>query len=254
MHTPAIVATGLRQGYGHRAVLTGLDLELTGGVVGVLGPNGSGKTTLITTLATLRRPTGGDLRVLGHDVSLPAGRRAVRRELGYLPQDFGYHPRFTAQEFVEYAGWLKRVPRRRLTGQARDALGAVGLLERAGDQLRTLSGGMLRRAGIAAAVVNRPALLLLDEPSAGLDPAQRVGLRELVRELSAGTCVLLSTHLVEDVSATCSWAVVISEGRLVFAGTPDALSGAASADAPGDSPLERGYSNVLAAAERPTDT
>lgn len=242
---PAVSAVGLRQGYGRRAVLTGLDLELCSGVVGLLGPNGSGKTTLITTLATLRRPAGGSLHVLGQDVSHAAGRRAVRRELGYLPQDFGYHPRFTAQEFAEYAGWLKRVPRRRLRAQAQHALDAVGLADRAQDQLRTLSGGMLRRAALAAAVVNRPALVLLDEPSAGLDPAQRIGLRRLVRRLSEEACVLLSTHMVEDVSSVCDRAVVISDGSLVWTGTPAALAGQAAGEAPGDSELERGYSTVL---------
>jgi ABC-2 type transport system ATP-binding protein len=244
--TPAVVAVGLEQRYGKRRVICGLNVELSrGGVVGLLGPNGSGKTTLVITLATLRRPAGGSLRVMGYDPAHRAGRRAIRRHLGYLPQTFGYHPRFTAQEFVEYLGWLKKVPSRRLREEANAALDAVGLADRTSDRLGTLSGGMLRRAGIAAAMVNRPRLLLLDEPTAGLDPVQRVELRRLVERLGNECTVLLSTHLVEDVASMCSRTLVMRSGTIAYSGSPQELAALGGKDQPGDSPIERGYSAAL---------
>lgn len=250
---PAVVASALEQGYGRRVVIRHLDLELpSGGVVGLLGPNGSGKTTLVTTLATLRRPVGGALHVLGHDLTTRTGRRDVRRALGYLPQSFGYHPRFSAQEMVEYLAWLKKVPSAQVRRSASEALESVGLADRAGDRLSTLSGGMLRRAGIAAAVVNQPRLLLLDEPAAGLDPVQRVELRHLVRRLASENCtVLLSTHLVEDVASMCDRVLVMKDGDVVYSGTPRELAAMESSELAGDSPIERGYSAALLGAEAP---
>lgn len=244
--SPAVVAVGLEQRYGKHSVIRGLDVELArGGVVGLLGPNGSGKTTLVTTLATLRRPAAGSLSVMGFDPYRPAGRRAIRQQLGYLPQALGFHPQFTAQEFVEYLGWLKRVPAPRLSSEASNALAEVGLEERRSDKLGTLSGGMLRRAGIAAAIVNKPQLLLLDEPTAGLDPVQRVDLRQLVRRLGNECTVLLSTHLVEDVASMCSRALVMNKGTIAFSGSPQELVALGIDGQPGDSPMERGYSAAL---------
>jgi ABC-2 type transport system ATP-binding protein len=222
----------------------GLDLTLGTGVHGLLGPNGAGKTTLIRTLATVLRPARGELTMLG----APAGRpdqRGLRSRLGYLPQDFGYYKRFTVREFVEYMAWLKEVPRAEVAGAVQRAVERVGLADRAAHRLKTLSGGMLRRVGIAQAIVNNPRILLLDEPTAGLDPAQRLRFRHLLQELGTDTCVVVSTHLVEDVAAACDDVLLIADGKKVFQGTPEQLAAAGGPEHSGDSPIERGYSALL---------
>lgn len=242
-----VQATGLKVRAGaNRTAVDGLDLSLGTGVHGLLGPNGAGKTTLIRALATVVRPTEGTLRLLGE----PAGgmgeqHRALRRRIGYLPQEFGYYKRFTVREFVEYMAWLKEVPNQSIPAAVQRAVERVGLADRADSRMKTLSGGMVRRVGIAQAIVNDPAILLLDEPTVGLDPAQRLRFRELIQELGKDTCVIVSTHLVEDVAAACTDVVLFAEGRLRFQGTPDDLAAAGGPEHVGDSPLERGYSALL---------
>lgn len=213
---------------------------------GLLGPNGAGKTTLMRVLATALPPTSGRVRLLPRDPDRPkrGDLRWVRRRLGYLPQSFGFYPRFTAREFVEYLAWLKEVPADRVSLAVDTALRRVGLGDRADEKLKHLSGGMVRRVGIAQAIVNDPAVLLLDEPTAGLDPEQRVEFRSLLRELGTDTCVLISTHLVEDVASACTRVMLLDGGRIVFAGSPDDLAGQ-GAGHPGDSPIERGYTAAL---------
>ncbi|QTR06005.1 ABC transporter ATP-binding protein [Saccharothrix algeriensis] len=240
-------ASGLRVRAGRRVAVDGLDLRLGTGVHGLLGPNGAGKTTLIRALATVLAPDRGALELLGHRIGRGADLRAFRRRLGYLPQEFGYYPKFTVREFVEYMAWLKEVPARDVPGAAQRAVERVGLAERADDRMKTLSGGMLRRAGIAQAVVNDPDLLLLDEPTVGLDPTQRLEFRTLLRALGEESCVLVSTHLIEDVSAACTAVVLVDAGRLVFEGTPEEVAARGGTGDVGDSPLERGYSALLAA-------
>jgi ABC-type multidrug transport system ATPase subunit len=222
----------------------GLDLSLGTGVHGLLGPNGAGKTTLMRALATVLRPASGELMLLGQPVGGRIDLRGVRRGIGYLPQEFGFYPRFTVREFVEYMAWLKEMPARDVPGAVQRAVERVGLADRADDRMKTLSGGMLRRAGIAQAIVNDPEILLLDEPTVGLDPEQRLDFRALLRDLGADTCVLVSTHLVEDVVAACTDVVLVDEGRLVFQGVPNDLA-SWGADGVGDSAAERGYSALL---------
>lgn len=178
----------------------------------------------------------------------------MRRRVGYLPQDFGYYRRFTVREFVEYMAWLKEVPRAEVPGAVQRAVERVGLADRADDRLKTLSGGMVRRAGIAQAIVNDPRLVLLDEPTVGLDPAQRLRFRELLQEMGTESCVVVSTHLVEDVAAACTDVILMNSGKLVFQGTPDKLAAAGQGGAAGDSPIERGYTALLSGvpAERGT--
>jgi ABC-2 type transport system ATP-binding protein len=235
-----VVRVGGRRG---RNAVNGLTLRLGRGVHGLLGPNGAGKTTLIRTLATVQEPSAGTLSLLGTPVN--SGLRSVRRRLGYLPQHFGYYKRFTVREFVEYLAWLKEMPPATIPGAVDRALERVGLTDRADDRMKSLSGGMVRRVGIAQAIVNDPELLLLDEPTVGLDPAQRLRFREFVVELGRHACVLISTHLVEDVAAACTDVVLVSEGSLVFQGTPDDLATAGSTGHVGDSPIERGYSALI---------
>jgi ABC-2 type transport system ATP-binding protein len=237
-------AEELRVRAGRHLAVDGLDLALGTGVHGLLGPNGAGKTTLMRALATVLKPAGGRLTLLGESVDGRADLRRVRRGLGYLPQQFGFYPRFTLREFVEYMAWLKEMPKTAVPGAVQRAIDRVGLEAKAGARMKTLSGGMLRRAGIAQAIVNDPAVLLLDEPTVGLDPEQRLDFRALLRDLGVDSCVLVSTHLVEDVVAACTDVVMLDEGRLVHQGTPDDLI-TEGAEGDGDSPAERGYSALL---------
>jgi len=236
------------QRFGARHALRGVDLEVGRGVFGLLGPNGAGKTTLLRTLATILTPTGGAVRLLGYDVADHRQRHDLRRRLGYLPQTLGYYPNFTVFEFVEYIALLKEMPTERVRPAVVRAIERVDLGDRARAKLKTLSGGMLRRVGIAQAIVNEPDLLLLDEPTAGLDPEQRVSFRALLREVGMRGTVIVSTHLVEDVGAACARVALMEEGRIVFEGTPGQLMARGSDSVAGDSALERGYSAVLAGA------
>jgi ABC-2 type transport system ATP-binding protein len=239
----------LTRRFGRTEAVAGVCLETGAGVFGLLGPNGAGKTSLLRMMATVLPPTSGTLRLLGRDPAHYGPRREIRRRLGYLPQHLGYYPGFTVGEFVEYFALLKEVPPSRVPRAVAAAVERVGLGDRARAKLRTLSGGMLRRAGIAQAIVNEPELLLLDEPTAGLDPEQRVEFRALLRGLGQRATVVVSTHLVEDVGAACTEVALMEQGKIVFHGTPAELSARGeSSDAAGDAPLERGYSAVLAAA------
>ncbi|WP_329467409.1 ATP-binding cassette domain-containing protein [Streptomyces sp. NBC_01431] len=238
--------TALTQGYGRRNIIDDLTLSIQPGVTGLLGPNGAGKTTLFRTLATIAPPQSGELQLFGKPVTSEREARRVRRRIGYLPQDFGYFPAFSIIDFVRYCAWLREVPAKDADSATHEALAAVGLSDRARDRMKSLSGGMLRRAGIAAAIVGSPSLLLLDEPTVGLDPAQRLDFRSLIRSLArAGAAIVLSTHLVEDVGAACDTVLVLSDGQVVHSGTPQQLAQLSTPTAPGDSPLERGYMTVL---------
>jgi ABC-2 type transport system ATP-binding protein len=215
---------GLGKSYGRVAALAGLDLELQPGITGLLGPNGAGKTTLIRILATLLAPSAGEVQVNGWRSSSPGDRVEIRRRLGYLPQDLGLYPRFTVFAFVDYLANLKELddPADRHR-RVRSALAAVELDDLAGRKIRTLSGGMRRRVGIAQAIVADPELLLLDEPTTGLDPEQRMRFRQLIAGLGTHRTVVLSTHLVEDVAAVCTRVVVLWQGRARFWGSPSQL-------------------------------
>jgi len=243
----------LTRRFGRTQAVAGVDLETGPGVFGLLGPNGAGKTSLLRMLATVIPPSSGRLRLLGRNPSAYGPRKEIRRRLGYLPQNLGYYPGFTVVEFVEYFALLKDMPAGRVPGAVAAAVERVGLGDKARAKLRTLSGGMLRRVGIAQAIVNQPELLLLDEPTAGLDPEQRVAFRALLRDLGQRATVIVSTHLVEDVGAACSQVALMDQGKLVFHGTPVELTARAEGTAAaGDAPLERGYSAVLAAARSTT--
>jgi ABC-2 type transport system ATP-binding protein len=240
--------TDLTRRFGRHQAVAGVNLETGPGVFGLLGPNGAGKTTLLRMMATVIPPTTGRLRLLGRDPGGYGPRREVRRRLGYLPQSLGYYPGFTVAEFVEYFALLKEMPAARVPDAVATAIERVDLGGRARAKLRTLSGGMLRRVGIAQAIVNEPELLLLDEPTAGLDPEQRVHFRALLRDLGQQATVVVSTHLVEDVGAACSQVALMDQGKIVFQGTPAELTARGTEQGTGDAPLERGYTAVLAAA------
>jgi ABC-2 type transport system ATP-binding protein len=243
-----VMLTGIHRSFGKNKAVDGVSLELGTGVFGLLGPNGAGKTSLLRMLATVLPPSSGEIALLGRDPRRPAARREIRRRLGYLPQNLGYYPAFTVVEFVEYFALLKEMPSSAVPKAVAAAVERVDLGAKAKARLRTLSGGMLRRVGIAQAIVNNPELLLLDEPTAGLDPEQRVQFRALMRSLGESASVIVSTHLVEDVGAACSEVALMSAGKLVFRGTPDDLTARGEGHGVGDAPLERGYSAVLSAA------
>ena len=244
---------GVTRRFGRNLAVAGVDLETGPGVFGLLGPNGAGKTTLLRMMATVITPSAGTLRLLGRDPGRYGPRREIRCRLGYLPQNIGYYPGFTVAEFVEYFALLKEIPPARIPAAVAAAVERVDLGGKSRAKLRTLSGGMLRRAGIAQAIVNGPELLLLDEPTAGLDPEQRVSFRALLRDLGQRATVVVSTHLVEDVGAACTEVALMDAGKIVFHGTPDELTARGEGTgAAGDAPLERGYSAVLAAARSVT--
>jgi ABC-type multidrug transport system ATPase subunit len=244
-----IELTDLTRRFGRTYAVAGVSMEAGPGVFGLLGPNGAGKTSLLRMMATVLPPTSGRMRLLGRDPGSHGPRREIRRRLGYLPQNLGYYPGFTVAEFVEYFALLKDMPPGRVPRAVAAAVEQVGLGDKAKAKLRTLSGGMLRRAGIAQAIVNDPELLLLDEPTAGLDPEQRVAFRAILRGLGERATVVVSTHLVEDVGAACSQVALMDAGKVVFDGTPgELIARGEGSGAAGDAPLERGYSAVLAAA------
>jgi ABC-type multidrug transport system ATPase subunit len=238
--------TDVTRRFGRTQAVAGVTLQAGPGVFGLLGPNGAGKTSLLRMMATVIPPSSGKLRLLERDPGVHGQRVEIRRRLGYLPQNLGYYPAFTVVDFVEYFALLKDMPPSRIPAAVASAIERVGLGDKAKAKLRTLSGGMLRRVGIAQAIVNEPELLLLDEPTAGLDPEQRVAFRALLRYFGQTATVVVSTHLVEDVGAACSEVALIDQGKIVFHGTPDELTVRGEGHSIGDAPLERGYSAVLA--------
>jgi ABC-2 type transport system ATP-binding protein len=228
MH-PTVSASGLSLHYGRTRALDGVELWLTPGVTGLLGPNGAGKTTLLRVLATAVPADRGSFTVLGHDPGTARGRQEVRRHLGYLPQTPGFHPGFTAFEFVDYVAILKELTDRRARHrEVRRVLEEVGLGEVRGRRIRKLSGGMRQRVALAAALVGDPGFLVLDEPTVGLDPEQRMRFRELIARAGEGRTVLLSTHQTEDVAMLCRRVLVMAGGTVRFDGTPAELTARAA--------------------------
>src|SRR5579884_386872 len=200
--------------------LNDVDLTIPRGMFGLLGPNGAGKTTLIRILAGILRPTSGTLRLGTFDGNSEQGRTAIKRVLGYLPQDLGVYPDLSAREFLDYIAILKGMDDRK-TRQQRIAylLETVSLADVAHRKLKTFSGGMKRRIGIAQALLNDPQLLIVDEPTAGLDPEERIRFRNLLSELGGNRTVLLSTHIVEDIAQTCQKLAIMKSGKVSFQGT-----------------------------------
>src|SRR5262245_22641198 len=225
MPEPAFALERVGKRYGSRPALTDVTLTHEGGVLGVLGPNGAGKTTLLRLVATVIAPDSGGVRLLGYDPGRSDDRLSIRRRLGYVPQEPGFHRSFTSFEFVDYVAILKElVERRDRHAEVRRVLALVGLEREAHRKIKKLSGGMRRRLALALALIGEPDLLVLDEPTVGLDPEQRLRFRALVSEHAEGRTVLLSTHQTEDVAALCPRVVVLVEGRVRFDGTPRELT------------------------------
>lgn len=204
--------------YGTFTALEDISLTFTPGVYGLLGPNGAGKTTLMKMLATLLFPTKGEILWDGEDIlALGADYRGL---LGYLPQQFGYYPNYTPRQFLRYVAALQCIPKRKAEERISRLLELVGLGADGDRKLKKFSGGMIQRVGIASAMLNDPRLLILDEPTAGLDPRERVRFRNLIHSLAEDRIVLLSTHIVSDVETIAGQIVMFRDHRLYCCDTP----------------------------------
>ena len=204
--------------YGKLTALDDISLTFTSGVYGLLSPNGAGKTTLIKMLATLLFPTKGQILWDGEDIlALGAEYRGM---LGYLPQQFGYYPGYTPRQFLRYAAALQCIPKKTADGRIERLFELVGLSDAADKKLKKFSGGMLQRVGIAVAMLNDPRLLILDEPTAGLDPRERVRFRNLIHALSGERIVILSTHIVSDIETIAGQIVMFKGHRLYCCDSP----------------------------------
>ena len=229
MVTASISLRGVGRTFGATRALAGVDLDLEPGVTGLLGPNGAGKTTLLRLLATALPPSQGKVRVLGLDPQVPAERTGIRRQLGYQPQEAGFPRGFTAFAFVDYIALLKEwtQPAAR-HAEVRRVLDLVGLSGLGAKRIRAMSGGQRRRVSLAQALLGSPPVLILDEPTTGVDPEQRVTLRTVLAELARTSVVVLSTHQTEDVAALCERVIVLDRGRVRYDGPVTDLTGQAA--------------------------
>lgn len=215
-----LTITNVSKRYSNKVLgLQNFNLELYPGILGLLGPNGAGKSTLMNILATITRPTEG--QVLWNGVDIVKQPDELRRVLGYLPQSFGVYPNLSAQEFLEYLAAVKGLDSRSARRRIDELLQLVNLTEVRKRPLDGYSGGMKQRVGIAQALLNDPQLLIVDEPTVGLDPEERVRFRDLIADLSGERIVILSTHIVSDVEATATRIVVTNQGRLVTDTRPE---------------------------------
>jgi ABC-2 type transport system ATP-binding protein len=229
MVTVSISLRDVGRTFGATRALAGVSLDLGPGVTGLLGPNGAGKTTLLRLLATALPPTRGRVRVLGLDPQVPAERTGIRRQLGYQPQETGFPRGFTAFAFVDYIALLKEwtQPAAR-HAEVRRVLDLVGLSGLGAKRIRAMSGGQRRRVALAQALLGSPPVLILDEPTTGVDPEQRVVLRTVLAELARTSVVVLSTHQTEDVAALCERVIVLDRGRVRYDGLVTGLTGQAA--------------------------
>ncbi len=207
----------LSKQYDSKIAVDSISATLTPGVYGLLGANGAGKTTLMRMLCGILEPTSGE--VLFNDHKITAMGATYRNMLGYLPQDFGYYPNYTAMEFMLYMAALKGIPRNIAVKRIKKLLTTVDLNHVASKRIRTFSGGMKQRVGIAQALLNNPKVLILDEPTAGLDPKERVRFRNLLSEYAGDKIVILSTHIVSDIEAIADEVLLMKKGRIVQRGT-----------------------------------
>ena len=211
----------LSKQYKNKIAVDRVSFTLSEGVTGLLGANGAGKTTLMRMMTGILVPTSGEITADGIAVQT----EEYRSLLGYLPQDFGYYPEFTAKEFIQYIAALKGLEKRHAKRKTDELLEVVGLSDVANKKIKTFSGGMKQRVGIAQAIVNDPKILILDEPTAGLDPKERVRFRNLIAEIGKNTIVLFSTHIVSDIDSIAKSLLMMRDGQIIYDGTWDKEQG-----------------------------
>ena len=246
MNTFAMSIDGVTHRFRSVTALERFSCDIPNGITGLLGPNGAGKTTLMRLLTGIYTLQAGSISVAGESLSFVDGRDAAANLVGYLPQTFGVYGNFTLQEFITYFGILHGVSAKNIDARVAEAASRVDLQDRLGTRMKSLSGGMVRRAGIAQALAHHPPVLILDEPTAGLDPDQRYRLRETLRDIATDTTILISTHLAEDIAALGGHVLVMNEGQLRFSGNVRELESLATRATPRENdmrtPVERGYS------------
>lgn len=203
--------------YANKIAVDRVSCTLNPGVIGLLGANGAGKTTLMRMICGILKPTSGTIRLGQYDVT----DSGYRNLLGYLPQDFGYYPEFTGMDFMLYMATLKGLDKGTAKRRSQELLERVNLTEAANKKIKTYSGGMKQRLGIAQVMLNKPQLVVLDEPTAGLDPKERVRFRHIIEDIGKESIVLLSTHIVSDIEKAADRILVIKDGQKVFDGTEE---------------------------------
>ena len=216
-----LTVQGLTKHYGKKAALRDVSFTLEKGVYGLLGPNGAGKSTLMGLLTLNLRPTGGE--IFWNHIPVAQNQRSYRKQLGYMPQQQALYPGLTAWEYLDYMAALKGMKKRAAEAEMKRSLEQVGLSSFRNQKIRTFSGGMKQRLLLAQAVLNKPALLILDEPTAGLDPRQRIGIRNLISELAQESTILIATHVVPDVDLISREILLLKEGELIRKASRQAL-------------------------------
>ncbi|MCI9152480.1 ABC transporter ATP-binding protein [Lachnospiraceae bacterium] len=216
-----LVLDNLTKEFGEFVAVDHINITMTSGVYGLLGVNGAGKTTLMRMLCTLLKPTDGNIYCSGKDIFKM--EEEYRNLLGYLPQDFGFYPEFTVKDYLLYIAAIKGIRPAVARKRTKELIAKVGLTKAADKKLKKLSGGMKRRAGIAQAMINNPQILILDEPTAGLDPNERIRFRNLISELSEERMVLLSTHIVSDIEYIANEILMMKDGAIINQGTLDKI-------------------------------
>lgn len=206
----------LNKAYGKRQVLKDISLRIPAGIYGLLGKNGTGKSTLLRILSTLSEPDSGSVQINGFDISQ---KKEIRRIIGYLPQEFSVYPNMSVRTALDYLGILSELPSRERRERIGSLLKLVNLEQEKDTRFKNLSGGMKRRFGIAQALLNYPKVLLVDEPTAGLDPEERLRFYNLLTELAGDRIILISTHIAADLQAVCENAAVLFDGRIIFSGS-----------------------------------
>jgi len=220
-----VSVNGIVKRFGTTRALDEVSFDAGAGITGLLGPNGAGKTTLLRVLATVMSPSSGEVRIFGRNPASPSDRLQIRRRLGYMPQEPGFHRNFTVFEFVDYVAILKEMTDRKARHvEVSRVLHTVGLRKVESRKIKALSGGMRRRVALAQALLGEPELLILDEPTAGLDPEQRLRFRETMSHLGEDRAIILSTHQTEDVAALCPRVIVMNHGTALFSGSPRELA------------------------------
>ena len=207
--------------YGQHVAINQLNLELTNGVFGLLGPNGAGKSTLMKMLATIEKPSTG--RILVNDLNITNSPKQIRKQLGYLPQDFGIYPNMTPLEFLEYMAAMKGLTAKSAKIRIHELLELLNLEQHRNRMIGNFSGGMKQRVGIAQSLLNDPLLLIVDEPTVGLDPQERINFRNLLASLSTNRIIIFSTHIVSDIESLATDIAILAKGNLQVQAKPEAL-------------------------------